>query len=122
MPSSHLSKLMVSYHKAVKKICGMVPWDSNHAACEVAGVFNFPHLLADRLVCFWHRLCCAESVCTRDLSYYFKYDSLIASKLTKMFNANYYEGILSNPLCAIRAHIKYKQRSEPRSYYALSVN
>ena len=122
IPSSHLNKLNVSYHKAVKKICGMAVWDSNHAACEIADVRTFPHLLADRLICFWHRLWSSDSVCTKDLSHYFRYNSIIFNKLSVWLNSRYFEGILNNPLCAIRAHIRHKQRNEPRSYYALQVD
>ena len=30
-----MNKISVAYHKAIKRICGMNVWDSNHDACEV---------------------------------------------------------------------------------------
>ena len=119
VPPSHLNKLNVSYHKAVKRICGLNTWDSNHIACETVGVKTFPHLLAERLVCFWNKLCNSKSDCIKDLTHYFRYNSVICAKLTNFMNKRYFEGILGNPLCAIRAHIRFKQRNEPRSYYSV---
>ena len=115
--TSHLNKISVAYHKAVKRICGMNVWDSNHVACETVGVPIFRHLFATRLLCFWHRLCRAESECTADLKYYFKYNSHIRSKLCRMSDDIYSVDISQNPLCAIKARIGYVQRTEPRSFY-----
>ena len=40
----------VTYHKAVKKVCGLVVYDSNHLACAMAAVTIFKRLHAQRLI------------------------------------------------------------------------
>ena len=117
IPASYLNKISVTYHKAVKRVCGLNVWDSNHDACEMAQVPIFKHLLATRLLCFWHRLCRAESECTAPLKYYFKYSSHIRNRLCNLFQDTYSVDITVNPLCAIRARIGFVQRNEPRSFY-----
>ena len=113
-----LNRISVAYHKAVKRICGNNVWDSNHDACDTVGVHIFRHLLAKKLVCFWHRICNSRSSCLFNLRYYFRYNSCIFNKISSIFHANYSVDISSNPLCAILARIQYVQRNEPRSHYA----
>ena len=122
IPACHLNRVEVAYHKAVKRICGLNVWDSNHVACETVGVNIFKHLLSTRLVSFWHTLCEAESSCLANLKYYFKYRSQIYEKLKTTFLKEYQVDILNNPLCAVKARINYIQRNEPRSYYAQTVD
>ena len=40
-----LRKISVAYHKAIKKLCGMMVWESNHLACEKMNLYIFSHLL-----------------------------------------------------------------------------
>ena len=94
-------------------------WDSNHDACELMGVNIFRHLLAKRLITFWHRLIRSESKCLHNLKHYFRYNSHLAQKLNNIFMANYQVDVLTNPLCAILARIDFVQRNEPRSTYGI---
>ena len=121
MPDSHLDRVCIAYHKAIKRISGLNVWDSNHEACEMVGVQTFSHLRATRLVCFWHKLFHTKSVCLGNLNYYFGYKSQIYGKLKAMFMDNYSVDILNNPLCAIKARISFVQRNEPRSHYAQTM-
>ena len=121
IPDSHLNKACIPYHKAVKRISGLSVCDSNHEACELAGVQIFSHLRATCLVSFWHGLFHTKSVCLGNLNYYFRYRSQIYEKLKAMFMDNYSVDILNNPLCAIKARISFVQRNEPRSYSAQTM-
>ena len=117
IPASLLDKMSVTYHKAVKRISGHNVWDSNHDACETAGVYVFKHLLAKRMLCFWHNLTKSKSPCLGNLRYFFRHSSSIFLKLNKLFHDVYSVDILDNPLCAIISRIGYVQRTEPRSHY-----
>ena len=115
---TNMRKISVPYHKAVKKICNMNVYDSNHVACDLAGVLTFKHLHALRLLCFWHKLCHTNSMCLANLKYYFKFNSCIYQKLKLLFTEVYSVNISDNPLCAIKSRIKFVHNHEPRSHYA----
>ena len=38
-----IREISIVYHKAVKKLAGLAPWDSNHEACNTVGVNIFKH-------------------------------------------------------------------------------
>ena len=116
-----LNKISVVYHKAIKRICNLNVWDSNHLACEIAGVAIFKHMLAKKLVCFWHNIFRSKSPCLIDFSYYLRYDSLIFKKISELFTVSYGVDIGKNPLCAILSRVDFVQRNEPRSHYAQSL-
>ena len=117
MKGYQLNKISVAYHKAVKSICKMNVWDNNHAACEIAGVPVFKHLLAKRLACFWHTICYSKSPCMANLKFYFRHKSHIAFKIESFILENYSVNIRDNPLCTILSRIKFVEKSEPRSNY-----
>ena len=117
IPISHLDKISIPYHKAVKRICGLNVWNSNHDACDIVGVSMFRHLMAKRIICFWYNLCMAKSPCVANLNYYLRYNSIMFLKVKELFEDKYTVDISSNPLCAILARIDFVQRHEPRSHY-----
>ena len=112
-----LNRISVAYHKAVKRISGFNVWDSNHTACELVNVPIFKHLIAKRMICFWHNIIHSKSLCMTHLNYYFKYRSKIFMKIYNFFTHNYQVDILQNPLCAILSRISFIERNEPRSHY-----
>ena len=112
-----MDKISVAYHKAVKQVCQMNIWDSNHVACELAGVPTFKHLLAKRWVGLWHRICGSLSPCLANLKYYFRHFGLITAKIRNLIDEKYSVDIIRNPACAIYARITYVERNEPRSNY-----
>ena len=118
IPQYQLNYISVAYHKAIKKISGLNVWDSNHLGCEIADVRIFKHMLARRLVCFWHRLFRSKSPCMANLSYYWRYRSCMFGRISELFLNRYSVDIADNPLCAILARIDFIQRHEPRSHYA----
>ena len=117
-----MEKISVAYHKAVKNVCGMNVWDSNHVACELAGVSIFKNLLAKRWVGLWHRLCGSASPCLSNLKYYFKYFGLMTSKISNLIFENYDVDICQNPVCAILSRISYVEKHEPRSNYGSLID
>ena len=112
-----LNKIGVSYHKAVKRLSGLNMWDSNHVACEIVQVPIFKHLMAKRLICFWHNLCNSKSPCLITLKYYFRFKAQLFYKISDLFARDYDVDISLNPLCAILARIRFVERNEPRSHY-----
>ena len=112
-----LKKISVTYHKAVKKICGLKPWDNNHIACDTANVLIFRHLLARRRLSFFHNIIKSKSPCLTDLKDFFISRSRIHSDLAILFDREYGVNIDDNPLCALLSRIGFVQRTEPRSNY-----
>ena len=47
-----LKRTSVAHHKAVKRICGMGPWESNHDTCLVVEVSVSRRLYANRCASF----------------------------------------------------------------------
>ena len=66
-------KLSVAYHKAVKRICRMNVWESNHVACALAGIDIFKHHYAKRMVNFIFSLVNNDGPCLHMLKYYFRF-------------------------------------------------
>ena len=114
MKCHEMNKINVSYHKALKRVCGLNVWESNHEASETVGVLIFKHLLAKKLVCFWHNLCNSKSPCLAGLKYY------LFQKVSNLLSRDYDVDISLNPLCAILARIGFVERNEPRSHYTIS--
>ena len=117
LKGAQLHKISVAYHKAIKIICGLNQWDSNHVACDQAGLPIFRHLLAKRVISVWHRVCYSKSPCLANLKYYFRHKGLFTAKIEGWIFDNYACNIRDNPFCAMVARINYVQRTEPRSNY-----
>ena len=114
--------MSVTYHKAVKRISGHNVWDSNHDACETAGVYVFKHLLAKRMLCFWHNLTKSRSLCLGNLRYYFRHSSSIFQKLSKLFYEVYSVDILSNPMMCINiTNWTYSENGAKKSLYSCTI-
>ena len=110
-----LRKISVAYHKAVKRICGYNTWDSNHRACDDAGVPIFKHLHALRLIKYIFSLINTESVCLKRFKYFFRYRSYTFKEVEHFFAIHYdLFNVFNNPICAIISRIFFVQRNEPR--------
>ena len=93
-------------------------WDSNHLACERAQLPILRHLIAERSLKLFERLIRASSPCLRDLSYYFKHNSIFKSNIDSLFKDVYdINDVLKNDMDAIIARIYFIQRNEPHSHY-----
>ena len=111
--NKHMHRISVAYHKAVKRICSMNVWESNHGACKTADVNIFKHLYAKRRITFMFSLRDTKSPCILPLKYYYQFRS-IAANATKSYFLNEYQlvDLFSNPLCAIHARIGFVERNE----------
>ena len=115
---NNIRKIAVCYHKAVKKIAGKLPWDSNHESCSIVNVNIFKHLLVKRIYNHFCSLIKQGNGICASLKYYFMFESQINAKLTNMFQ-NKYDLIdyKYNDNGAVRARIDFIERHEPRSFY-----
>jgi len=110
-----MRKISVAYHSAVKQICGLNKWDSNHTACNTVGVNIFKHLHARRMISFLFRVFSSCSPCTVHIKNYFRYISINGNNVDNFFRDNYeLTNVYRNPLCAIIARIHFIERNEPR--------
>ena len=115
LTAQSLRKVSVVYHKAVKRISGFNVWDSNHRACDVAGVPIFKHLHAIRLIKSMVAISTTESVCLKRFKYFFRFKSYSFKEVESFFVRNYdVVNVFNNPLCAIIARIYFVQNNEPR--------
>ena len=112
-----INRISVAYHKAIKRMCGLKTWDSNHEACNMAGLLLFRHMWAKRQLCFWYNLCYSKSPCNSNLKYYFLYSSNLAKRVTALFSEKYNVDVRSNPLCAILSRILFVQSHEPSLFH-----
>ena len=110
--------MSVSYHKAVKKIAHMAPWQSNHEACEKVKVNIFKHMVNKRILNHFFNLLWSNNVMIGRLKYFFRYRSELKQKLQKTFEDIYdVNNFLNNDKCALISRIDYIEKREPRSNY-----
>ena len=116
-------KVEICYHKCVKKVAGLNVWDSNHLACSIVGVPVFRHLLAWSCLSLYNRMFKTRSPCVSRFRYFYRYRSLMSSRVRELFRSIYnINEIFDNDLAAIKSRINYIERNEPRSSYGISVN
>ena len=110
----------VAYHKAVKRLAGMAPWESNHKACELMHFPIFIHFINFKLVTYLFSILHSNSFCLNSLRYYFRYDSFILANVENIFKDQYgVSNILENDLEALLARINFTERNEERTFYAI---
>ena len=109
-------KIEVAYHKAIKRMVGMKPWESNHTACEKAGLMVFKHLLSERLLNFYRGIFDTKCNFFMKMKYYFTSSSQLYNNIKNRFQRLYAIGdIIYNDKMALRSRILFVQRTEPRS-------
>ena len=114
-----LKPISIAYHKAIKRVVNLSPWDSNHVACDMAGMRIFKHLLHHRIISFLFSTLKSNSNCLSDFKYFLRYDSLLMGRVSNVFNKEYnVQNILSNDLDVLRSRIDLVQRTEERSNYS----
>ena len=112
------NKISVCYHKAVKRISHLAPWQSNHVACDRTGLPIFIHHVNSKLISHLFSLISSNSPCLDSLKYYFRYRSNILNYCSDIFRRKYnIVNILENDLDALKSRIKFVQNNEPRSNY-----
>ena len=117
--NSRFNKISIMYHKAIKRISGLTPWDSNHEASEIAGIPLFKHFLALKILKFLFSTQIKTTGCLiANLKLYIKYSSNISKSVSVLFDKIYnVNNIFNNDLSALISRIFYVQRNEPRSFY-----
>ena len=114
------NNLAIGYHKAVKRVCHLNVWDSNHRACELVGVPVFKHLQAARLYEFYLTLLDSCTPIYSLLKYYFRFSSHIGFNIKRMFRLRYdVFNLLENDRHGIHSRIQFVERNEPRSNYSI---
>ena len=115
---NRINKLSIAYHKAIKRILNMAPWDSNHTACERSNMPIFKHFLNSRILSFSIGLLNSNSRCLDSLKYYIRYDSFLIRRVNEIFKSQYnVENVFNNDIEAVRSRINFIQRTEERSNY-----
>ena len=120
---ANLRPIAVAYHKAIKQICHLNRWDSNHYACELLNLDIFIHLQAKRMFNYCVSIMSARSQISRMLKYYLNFQSMIISRVRYILKVDYdIDDAFSNDSDAVLARIDFVQRNEPRSYSDLSAD
>ena len=116
---SKTNKLTVSYHRALKRIAGLSPWDSNHHASDLTGIPILRHFLALKIINFLFSIVIRPTDCILgSLKLYFKHSSNICKGVSDMFLKWYsVKNIFRNDISALRSRIFFVQQNEPRSFY-----
>ena len=116
--TNRINKISISYHKAVKAMVHLTPWDNNHAACAIAGLPIFKHFLSYRMFCFVSRILKCECPCFYNLRYYMRNSSFLLKRLDFLFSNKYgIKNVLDNDVLAVRSRIDFIERNEERSDY-----
>ena len=105
--------LSVSYHKCIKLMLRLPIWESNHYACNIAGLPIFKHLINKKILCYFFNIINSKSPCLSQLLYYLKFDSHIAYHVKLIFQNGYnVNNILVNDIDAVKARIDFIQDNE----------
>ena len=112
-----LRKISVAYHKAIKKLCGMMVWESNHLACEKMNLYIFSHLLSKRIMNFYFSNISSNSPCLSEFKFYYYSRSLLSANVRKHFLTKYSVIIDDFDRKTLNARINFVQRNEERSNY-----
>ena len=95
-------KLSSTYQKAVKRICSMNVWESNHDVCKIAEVHIFKHSSAKHRTAFKSSLIKSNSPCVLPLRNFFQLNSFVVEPFMEYFLQEYQlSDVFSNPLCAV---------------------
>ena len=110
-----MKQFSIGYHKAVKKIVGLRNHESNHLACNIAGLMTFKHYIN------WIKIRFASRILNSPCTFLYKslldiYDSLFFKVDVKNIlseNYNITSRLIDNDIEAIKSRILFVQRREP---------
>ena len=113
--------ISVPYHKAIKRICGRISYDSSHECLEQVNLPTFKHFLAKKVIKFTFRVFHSRNPCLSNHKYYFTYGSLFCKHIRELISDNYQIiDVFDNQLCALILRIDYVQKIEPRFFFIRS--
>ena len=116
--SKSFHKLNVAYHKAIKRIVNLSPWDSNHKACHISNLPIMKHMVASRVISFAFSIFFSKSRNISLYKYFFKCSSQLKLSCNDIFK-DYYQisDVFENDLDAVKARIWFVQNHEEWSQY-----
>ena len=101
-------KCSIAYHGAIKKMCKMNKWDSNHEACALSKQQIFKHLLVKRTLGFYLSLINSNSPCLKDFKYHIRFKSVLYMNICSVFNSIYgISDVFDHPVCALMSRIYF---------------
>ena len=109
----NLKQYAIAYHKGIKKILGMSYRESNHYACQEAGVFTFENLINDIKIQFMLRLFLKPCKFIEKLWPYLLISSVLFDEMDTILKGKYnIWDIFDNDKDAVRSRIMFVQNHE----------
>ena len=105
-----IRKIGIAYHNVIKKICGLMRWDSNHTACDSLGLPIFKHFLLKKIPIYFLSVCHSKSASLGSLRHYFKKQYFFVRMLTLRFEQLYkVNDFMNNDVDGLLARIDFVQ-------------
>ena len=113
---SSLKQFAVGYHKAIKKVLGLSSHESNHFACQEAGLLTFENLINKVRIYFALRLIVEPCEFLRKTYSLLSTFSVFYKEVSEILKYKYgIESLADNDKDALMARICFVQRHEPQS-------
>ena len=108
-----LRQFGIGYHKAIKKILQLSMHESNHFACQEAGLMTFSHLLCKMKICSVMRFILKLCDFIRNLLSFMKISSIMVNEVQYTLKTIYdIDSVFDNDVEAIISRILFVQRNE----------
>ena len=108
-----IKQFAIGYHKAVKKILQLSMHESNHFACQEAGLMTFNHLLNKMKICSVIRFILEPCDFIRKLLSFIKISSVLIKDVKCVLKTIYdIDSVFDNDVEAIISRILFVQRNE----------
>ena len=112
-PSQELRQFAVGYHKAIKKLLGLPMHESNHFACQEAGLLLFSHLINKLQISTFYRFMTKPCKIICKLHAFLKISSVFGENIRKIMLDDYdIHSVLDNDIDAVISRIHFKQNHE----------
>ena len=108
-----LTQFGVGFHKAIKKLLGLSPHESNHYACQQANLLLFDHLINKLMICAIFRFLKTPCKFIEKNVSYLNISSILLKEVREKFDSVYgCDSLFDNDLMAIISRIHYIQNHE----------
>ena len=108
-----LKQFGIGYHKAIKKILQLSTHESNHFACQEAGLMTFNHLINKLKICAVLRFILRPCDFIRNLLNFMQISSVMVKDVRCILRAIYdIDSVFDNDVEAIISRILFVQRNE----------
>ena len=110
---NNIKQFAVGYHKAIKKILGLSYHESNHYACQEAGVYTFENLMNNNKIQFMFRLHIKPCNFIKKLWSYLSVSSEFFREVNHIACKKYgINDLLDNDIDAVKSRIYFVQNHE----------